>query len=110
MVFSERLRNLLDYSDISIKELALQLGLSPSALGNYIRGYREPDFEILLRIANYFHVTTDYLLGNDPDLSTMEDEQKLLNMWKRFTDTQRKLTLEQMELIANYHISTKKNP
>ena len=65
MIFSERLRYLIDCEDIKIKVLAPKLNLAASTLGNYAQGTREPDFETLVRIADYFGVTTDYLLGHE---------------------------------------------
>lgn len=105
MIFSERLRYLIDSSEINIKDLASELGLSPSALGNYVRGYREPDFEILVRIAGYFQVTTDYLLGYDNAAQAGGQGDRLMSLWRKMTAGQKELTLEQMELISNYRIT-----
>lgn len=58
----------------TIKELRLEEGISQRELGNRLNvcnqtvsfwesGQREPDLDTLLKIAKYFNVTTDYLLG-----------------------------------------------
>jgi transcriptional regulator with XRE-family HTH domain len=60
-----RLKELRKTKDITQEELAKQLQLSPSAIGMYETGRREPDFETLQRIADYFHVSTDYILGRE---------------------------------------------
>lgn len=104
MAFSERLRDLLDNSNVSIKDLGAQLDLSPSALGNYIRGYREPDYDILVRIASYFGVTTDYLLEYECSISAAEQQQKLLSLWSQLSFNQKAMALEQIELIAKYQV------
>ena len=44
-------------------ELADALGISRSRIGMYETGAREPDFETLEIIADFFNVDTDYLLG-----------------------------------------------
>lgn len=44
-------------------EAAEKLGISRSTIGMYETGAREPDFETLEKIADFFHVNTDYLLG-----------------------------------------------
>ena len=62
MKFGDVLRELLEEQNLSQKQLAAELNISASALGNYIRNNREPDFEILKRIARYFCVSTDFLL------------------------------------------------
>ena len=62
MKFGEFLRELLEDNDITQKQLAADLNLAPTTIGNYIRCFREPDFAILKLFATYFNVTTDYLL------------------------------------------------
>lgn len=44
-------------------EIAEKLGISRSTIGMYETGAREPDFETLEKIADFFHVNVDYLLG-----------------------------------------------
>ncbi len=49
--------------DMTQRQLADALGLSESTVGMYERGHREPDFETLEAIADYFNVDMDYLTG-----------------------------------------------
>lgn len=44
-------------------EMAGKLGISRSTIGMYETGARKPDFETLEKIADFFNVDTDYLLG-----------------------------------------------
>lgn len=50
------------------QEVADYLGISRQAYSNYEAGKREPDFETLLKLGEYFNCSVDYLLGtkNDP--------------------------------------------
>lgn len=43
------------------------LGISRQAYSNYESGKREPDFETLLKLGEYFDCSVDYLLGNKND-------------------------------------------
>ncbi|MGN4127674.1 helix-turn-helix domain-containing protein [Lysinibacillus sphaericus] len=61
-MFHERLKKLRENENITREHLANSLGITYSALSKYETGKREPDFELLQKIANYFNVTTDYLL------------------------------------------------
>ena len=61
--FSERLRQLRTAADLSQMEFAKQIKTSKSSINMYERGEREPSFETLERIADYFNVDMDYLLG-----------------------------------------------
>ncbi len=61
--FGERLRYLRNSKGLSQLEFAKQLKLSKSSVNMYERGEREPGIETLERIADYFNVDLDYLLG-----------------------------------------------
>lgn len=47
-------------------ELARRLHISPSAVGNYEQGRREPSADILIAIAKEFSVSIDFLLSGKP--------------------------------------------
>ena len=72
MNFNERLRYLIDCEEIKLKDLAPKLCLSASTLSNYAQGIREPDYDTLRRIADYFGVSIDYLLGHEQAPSILE--------------------------------------
>jgi len=44
-------------------EIAEYLGLTPRAIRYYERGERRPDFDGLIKLADYFNVSLDYLVG-----------------------------------------------
>lgn len=49
---------------LSQKDMAAFLDISQPAYANYERGVRQADYDTLSKLANYFNVTIDYLLGN----------------------------------------------
>ena len=62
--FAQRLRELREEKQVTQKNLAEILGLnSRTTITNYEQNDREPDFETLIKIAKYFEVSIDYLLG-----------------------------------------------
>ena len=61
--FQTILKELRSSKGMTQDELAKQLRISRSTVGMYESGSREPDFETLELIADYFNVDTDYLLG-----------------------------------------------
>lgn len=65
MNFAERLRDLRTQRGLSQIELAKRLGLSNSTISMYERGEREPDFETLDLIGDFFNVDVNYLLGKE---------------------------------------------
>lgn len=58
-----RIKLLREEKKIRQDELAKVLSISPSAVGMYERDEREPNDETTLKLAEYFGVSTDYLLG-----------------------------------------------
>lgn len=62
-VFAERLKDLREKNGISQGKLADEIGISRGALSYYENEQRTADIHILSKIAAYFNVTTDYLLG-----------------------------------------------
>ena len=75
-----RLKMCRTESDISQAALAKKLGVSTSTLGNYESGIRKPDLEMLVNIAVFFDVSTDYLLGltDDPTPPAQRNAKKKL--------------------------------
>jgi methanogenic corrinoid protein MtbC1 len=61
--FATRLRELRNNRGLRQKDLAQALGLAQTTIANYEQKSRFPDEETLDRIADYFEVTLDYLLG-----------------------------------------------
>ena len=70
-MFGLRLKSLRKNKNISQKELAKIVGVAESTIGMYERDVRKPDFELLKKFADFFDVSTDYLLGRT--------EQKTIN-------------------------------
>ena len=65
ILFSERLRELRIEKQISQSELAKILGVSQRSISRWETGYREPDYEMLEQLADFFDVTMGYLLGTE---------------------------------------------
>jgi len=68
-----RIRLLRTVKRLSQRELAKALGSATSTISEIERGGRAPRTELLLRMADYFGVSTDYLLGRGT-----EDHGKVL--------------------------------
>lgn len=61
--FDKRLKSLREESGLSQSELAKLVQISKSSINMYERGEREPKFETLEILADYFNVDMNYLLG-----------------------------------------------
>jgi len=62
-IFGEKLRELRQEKSISQTNLAQIFNVRQSTIADWERGVTETDFETLVKIAKFFGVTTDYLLG-----------------------------------------------
>lgn len=79
---TKNLYALVTASPKSQNAIAQDLGLSQQRLNNYVNGQREPDFDTAIKIAEYFHVSLDYLAGKER--------------------TEPPFSVEEMSLVADY--------
>lgn len=100
MSFSETLRVLIDDRDMTQKQLAIALGITPSTLGGYVQGLREPDFATLKLLATYFQVSTDYLLDHRTGSAATQAEDELLLTFRTLTEEQQRVYIEQGKAFA----------
>ncbi|MFE8697933.1 helix-turn-helix domain-containing protein [Cytobacillus sp. FJAT-53684] len=61
-MLGERIASLRKKRNLSQYELADRLGFSRGKLANYEQGSRQPDYDTLIKLADFFEVSTDYLL------------------------------------------------
>lgn len=78
--FGQRLKALRNGRGISQNELSKYIGVSKSSVNMYERDEREPGFETLEAIADFFNVNMDYLLGREARISTSFTSRGLTNI------------------------------
>ena len=61
--FAETLSELLILNEMNAPALAKQIGCGRNTINRYLNGNQMPDVEILIRIADYFNCTVDFLMG-----------------------------------------------
>lgn len=83
-MIGQRIAALRKNARLSQAELAHTLGVSPSAVGMYEQGRREPSAACLVAMAQVFGVTTDYLLTGRP--TQPRDSQVLTKMMEELVD------------------------
>lgn len=69
-MFGDKLKALRENKDLSQKELAAAIGVGTSTITKYERNERQPSFDTLIKIADFFNKPIDYLL----DRQTVEPE------------------------------------
>ena len=80
--FSTRLRELRLNKGLRQEQVAKLIGVNKSAISTYENDTRQPSFEILVRLANLYRVSTDYLLGQtnsrSVDLTGLTEQEAAL--------------------------------
>lgn len=79
MGFSEKLNDLRKRAGLSQKELADKLGVAQASINYWEKGQRTPSIDMVALIADYFHVSFDYLIGIEKSdglcsMTTFQDE------------------------------------
>lgn len=74
VLIGDRVKDLRTSRKISQKELAQMLHVTPAAVCNMELNSRQPSLSMLLKLSNVFHVSVDYLLGNEPSLDTISTQ------------------------------------
>ncbi len=71
MVYIKRIRDLREDNDKTQQEIADFLGTSQTMYARYERGANELPIRHLIKLADYYGVSTDYILGrtNNPDIN-----------------------------------------
>lgn len=64
-MFGENIKNLRIHKGINQVQLALHLGVTKQSVSNWENENIQPSIDTLIKIADFFDVTTDYLLGRE---------------------------------------------
>lgn len=100
-----RLKDLREDCDLKQSELCEKINISKNTYVNYEQGKREPPFELIIKLANFYEVSIDYISGktnnkkgiNQSDLS--DREQRLISIFREMTREEQGRLLERAEII-----------
>lgn len=95
----ERLRELRKSKGISLKELGAIVGVAESTMSLYESGKRQPDYETLLKLAEYYGVTVDYLLRGSEEEQLPEELSILNRKAKNWSPEKRKQLLDMARIM-----------
>lgn len=102
----DRILDLMKMRKVNAKQLTAELELSNSAITDWKKGKAKPSTEAVIKLADYFGVTTDYiLLGKESAVSTepqlTENEKEILELLHRFDERTQLKFIGRVEAIAN---------
>ena len=66
-MYLRRIYDLREDRDIKQKAVAEYLGMDPTVYRRYEKGVRSVPVDVIIKLADYYKVSTDYLLGRTDD-------------------------------------------
>ena len=89
MQYGERIARLREENGLTQEELSIKIGISRAALSHYEKNRRQPDYDIIRKLADFFGVSVDYVLGHTNIRETpesvinnaLQDDPELMAIW-----------------------------
>ncbi len=102
----ENLRTLRENANLTQRDFAKILDISKTTLCYYEQGKISPSVEMLVKIADYFDVSIDYLIGHQTQNivhidSYTENQQKAISLMKKLSDDEMLVLLGYLARITN---------
>ena len=93
MIILNRLAELRKEKNLSMKETAVRLHLPYTTYVSYEKGDREPNSEVLIKLADFYNTTVDFILGvskstQNNDLNLSNHEKKLVVSYREHPEMQ----------------------
>ena len=101
MAFGDKLLGLLEEKEISQKEFAAKLNIAPTTLNGYIKNKRQPDFELIKKIAALLNGSIDFLFDYNNESSALTAKELSLVMKLRtLSDEQQEIIYKLIDLSS----------
>lgn len=95
--FGKKLRELRKLNNLTAAQLASHVHCSPSLIYNIEKGLNRPQPELIVHVAQFFGVSTDYLLHD----ITADNEEELIDLYRKM-DNRDKLYLFYLIKLISY--------
>lgn len=73
LIIAKILINLRELNFLTQTDIAKHLHLSPSTISHYEKGLTVPPTEVVYRLADFYNVTTDYILGKSASKTNLNE-------------------------------------
>lgn len=100
-IFRENLQSLIDTRSSSLKSLSEEIKVTPATLSRYLSGQRTPDLPYVVKIAIFFNVSIDWLLGLNGDKFDVlpKEVQQIANLYQLASPDDRRVV---QAVLAKY--------
>ena len=110
-----KIKELREEKQISQKVLAVAIGTSQRNIGRWENGENEPSYSQLVKLADFFQVSLDYLVGREDDFGNIvvpgqstdqltAKEKRLLKAFGSLPDIEKNKLIEDAEFYALRHV------
>lgn len=104
----ENLKYIRKAMNMTQTEAANALNISPNTYRNYEQGTREPNNDTLIKLAKFYGVTTDYLLGIEPapnqlanlNVNIKINDKKFIKLYSELPEYVKKIFIDTMARLA----------
>lgn len=112
-MLNQRLKSLRQEKKITQEQLAEIIGVERSSIGKYESPNKPvvPSSDIIIKLAEYFNVSVDYLLGREEKPSEINSDslsQKIIETFNSLDDEKQKIALEYLEFLASRRDNSEK--
>lgn len=103
--FANRLRELRKEKNVNQQKLSNYLGYGYTAIANYESGRNEPSIDTICKIADYFDVTVDYLIGHEDNPKRVDAiskaESELIMRFRNMDNEDQRILLEMAKSLSS---------
>lgn len=102
MTFNNRIKQLRIEKKLTQDDLAQILNFGRTAIANYESGRSEPSYSIILKLAEFFDVSIDYILGRTNIRNPYDKSLALDDESKNLIETAKSLSSENKKMLDEY--------
>ncbi|RWS38312.1 XRE family transcriptional regulator [Bacillus mycoides] len=98
--FGQNLRKLRKLKKINLHKLGIELDVTGSAISAWELGKKEPNFDMLKKIASYFMVSTDYLLNHQVLDNEEQEKEVVTQLAHKLCEKNKDISVFEEELLS----------
>lgn len=107
-IYGFRLKELREERGVSMMTLAKAIGVSDTAVCKWENQDSEPKLSYIIKLADYFNCSADYLIGRSDDfggyieqIRLTEEEEEILKIFRAMSPQTRAVALQIMNILKN---------
>ena len=99
-MFWEKLKDILEYQNISLKELCTKAGLQQQSIYNAITRKTSPSLDTAIKIAQTLNLPVEYIYSGDDPQEITDEEIAVIVQYRKISPDNKKLVKELIAALA----------